>query len=94
MRIPFNIPFATGKELNYIQEVIDSGQISGNGMFTKKCQGVFEKRYGFKKTLLTTSCTDLLEMSVLLLDIKPGDEIIIPSYIFILIISFFETLNF
>ena len=83
MRIPFNIPFTTGKELNYIQEAIDSGQISGNGMFTKKCQRFFEERYGFKKTLLTTSCTDALEMSALLLDIKSGDEIIIPSYTFV-----------
>jgi len=83
VRIPFNIPFTTGKELNYIQEAIDSGQISGNGMFTKKCQRFFEERYGFKKTLLTTSCTDALEMSALLLDIKSGDEIIIPSYTFV-----------
>ncbi len=83
MNIPFNIPYTSGKELNYIQEAIDSGQISGNGMFTKKCHRFFEERYGFKKTFLTTSCTDALEMSALLLDIKPGDEIIIPSYTFV-----------
>ena len=83
MEIPFNKPHLTGKETNYIYKAVHSGQISGNGMFTKKCQGIFEKRYGFKKVLLTTSCSDALEMSALLLDIKPGDEIIIPSYTFV-----------
>lgn len=64
-------------------QAIFSGKISGNGMFTKKCQKFFEERYGFKKTLLTTSCTDALEMCAILADIKPGDEIIMPSYTFV-----------
>lgn len=81
--IPFNKPHLTGKETDYIIQAVHSGQISGNGMFTKKCQRFFEERYGFKKILLATSCTDALEMSALLLDIKPGDEIIIPSYTFV-----------
>ena len=83
MYIPFNKPYLTGKETHYIHQAVFSGQISGNGMFTKKCHRFFEEHYGFKKTLLTTSCTDALEMSALLLDIKPGDEIIMPSYTFV-----------
>jgi len=83
MNIPFNIPYTSDRELIYIQEAIAAGHLSGNGMFTKKCQRVFEKQYGFKKTLLTTSCTNALDMSALLFDIKPGDEIIIPSYTFV-----------
>lgn len=83
MRIPFNKPFLTGKEAQYIYQVIYSGYIAGNGIFTKKCQSFFEKKYGFKKTLLTTSCTDALEMAALLLNIQPGDEVITPSYTFV-----------
>lgn len=82
-RIPFNIPYTTGKEVDYIQEAIANGKLSGNGIFTKKCQQFFQRRYGFGKCLLTTSCTDALEMAALLLDIKPGDEVIIPSYTFV-----------
>jgi dTDP-4-amino-4,6-dideoxygalactose transaminase len=81
--IPFNKPFLTGKETHYIYEAVNSGKLSGNGIFTKKCQHFFEERYGFKKTLLTTSCTDALEMAAILADIKPGDEVIIPSYTFV-----------
>lgn len=81
--IPFNKPFLTGKETQYIEEAVASGKISGNGMFTKRCQAFFEDTYGFKKCLLTTSCTDALEMSAILCDIKPGDEVIIPSYTFV-----------
>jgi dTDP-4-amino-4,6-dideoxygalactose transaminase len=81
--IPFNRPYLTGKEIHYIYEAVHSGKISGNGMFTKKCQSYFENRWGFKKTLLTTSCTDALEMCALLLDIKEGDEVIIPSFTFV-----------
>ena len=81
--IPFNKPFLTGKETQYIEEAVKSGKISGNGIFTKKCQSFFEKEYGFKKTLLTTSCTDALEMTAILIDIKPGDEVIMPSYTFV-----------
>jgi len=64
-------------------QAVYSGKISGNGMFTKKCQQFFEERFGFKKALLTTSCTDALEMCAMLADIQPGDEIIIPSYTFV-----------
>lgn len=83
LQIPFNKPYLVGKELFYISQSVLSGHISGNGMFTKKCQNFFEEKYGFNKTLLTTSCTDALEMCALLLDIKPGDEVIIPSYTFV-----------
>ena len=67
----------------YIEESVKSGQISGDGMFTKKCHQFFEHKYGFKKVLLTTSCTDALEMAAILIDTKPGDEIILPSYTFV-----------
>jgi dTDP-4-amino-4,6-dideoxygalactose transaminase len=81
--IPFNKPYLTGKETQYITEAVNSGHISGNGIFTKRAHAFFEKRYGFKKALLTTSCTDALEMSALLTNIKPGDEVILPSYTFV-----------
>jgi dTDP-4-amino-4,6-dideoxygalactose transaminase len=83
IKIPFNKPFLTGKEMHYIYQAVYSGKISGNGMFTQKCQKYFEQRYGFKKALLTTSCTDALEMCAILADIKPGDEVIVPSYTFV-----------
>lgn len=81
--IPFNKPYLTGKETFYIEQAVKSGKISGNGMFTQKCQQFFEERYGFKKCLLTTSCTDALEMAAILCNIQPGDEVIIPSYTFV-----------
>lgn len=81
--IPFNKPYLTGKELEYIQAAVASGKISGDGIFTKKCHDFFEKRYGFKKCLLTTSCTDALEMAAILINIQPGDEVIMPSYTFV-----------
>jgi dTDP-4-amino-4,6-dideoxygalactose transaminase len=81
--IPFNKPFLTGKETHYIYEAVNSGKLSGNGIFTKKCQAFFEQKYGFKKTLLTTSCTDALEMAAILANISPGDEVIVPSYTFV-----------
>jgi len=83
MKIPFNQPFLTGKETEYIEKAVKSGQLSGNGRFTKKCQSFFENKYNFKKTLLTTSCTDALEMCSLLINIQPGDEVIVPSYTFV-----------
>jgi len=83
VKIPFNKPYITGKELWYIQDAIKRGHLSGNGCYTKKCHTFFQERYGFKKCLLTTSCTDALEMAAILLDIKPGDEVIIPSYTFL-----------
>lgn len=81
--IPFNKPFIIGKELSYIEEAVKSGKISGDGIFTKKCQNFFEQKYGFPKVLMTTSCTDALEMAAILCDIKPGDEVIVPSYTFV-----------
>lgn len=81
--ITFNKPYLSGKELHYIQEAVASMKISGDGTFTKKCHQFFESKYGFKKVLLTTSCTDALEMAAILIDTKAGDEIIIPSYTFV-----------
>lgn len=83
MAIPFNKPYLTGKEAHYIYQAVYTGKLSGNGVFTKKCQTFFEKQYGFKKALLTTSCTDALEMAAILCDIKQGDEVIVPSYTFV-----------
>lgn len=83
MKIDFNRPFLTGKEAHYMYQAVYSCKLSGNGMFTKKCQEFFEKKYGFKKCLLTTSCTDALEMCALLCDVQPGDEVIVPSYTFV-----------
>ena len=81
--IPFNKPYLTGKEMHYMYQAVYSGKISGNGLFTQKCQAYFEQTYGFKKTLLTTSCTDALEMCAILADINAGDEVIVPSYTFV-----------
>ena len=81
--IPFNKAFLTGKETDYIKQAVASGKLSGDGIFTKKCHAFFEKKYGFRKALLTTSCTDALEMCALLLNIEQGDEVIIPSYNFV-----------
>jgi dTDP-4-amino-4,6-dideoxygalactose transaminase len=81
--IPFNKPYLIGKETQYIADAVATGKISGNGLFTQKCQGFFEQKYGFKKSLLTTSCTDALEMAAILANIKEGDEVIIPSFTFV-----------
>lgn len=83
MKIVFNKPHLTGKEMHYIYQAVYSGKISGNGIFTQKCQNFFEERFHFKKSLLTTSCTDALEMCAILANIGPGDEVIIPSYTFV-----------
>ncbi len=82
-KIPFNKPFLAGKEVHYIYESVYKYHISGNGAYTKRCQVFFEKRWRFNKALLTTSCTDALEMTAILMDIKPGDEVIVPSYTFV-----------
>lgn len=82
-KIPFNKPYFTGKETQYIQNAVKLGKISGNGIYTKMCHEFFEKNYGFNKCLLTTSCTDALEMAAILIDIKPGDEVIMPSFTFV-----------
>ena len=81
--IPFNKPFLTGKETDYITDAVVSGKISGNGKYTQLCQQFFENKFCIKKTLLTTSCTDALEMAAILIDIKEGDEVIMPSYTFV-----------
>ena len=83
MQIPFNKPHLTGKETHYMYEAVHEGKLSGNGKFTKRCQHWFESRYGFKKTLLTTSGTDALEMCAMLCGLQPGDEVIVPSYTFV-----------
>lgn len=83
MKIDFNRPFLTGKETHYMYQAVDSKKLSGNGVFTKKCQQFFEERYGFKKTVMTTSGTDALEMAAILCNVKPGDEVIVPSYTFV-----------
>lgn len=89
MSIPFNKPYLTGKETDYIREAVESGKISGDGIFTRRCHQFFEARYGFKKALLTTSCTDALEMAAILCDIRPGDEVIAPSYTFVSTVNAF-----
>ncbi len=82
--IDFNRPHMTGKELEYIRQAVEENKrISGNGVFTKRCQHFLEDRYGFKKCLLTTSCTDALEMAAILCCIQPCDEVIVPSYTFV-----------
>lgn len=81
--IPFNKPYLTGKEAHYMYDAVHTGKLSGNGKYTQKCQKWFEETYGFGKSLLTTSCTDALEMAAILIDIQPGDEVILPSYTFV-----------
>jgi dTDP-4-amino-4,6-dideoxygalactose transaminase len=81
--IPFNRPFVTGKEYEYIRQAIDYGQISGDGPFTKRCQRILEACLPGSTALLTTSCTDALEMCALLLRLQPGDEVILPSFTFV-----------
>ncbi|MBN1365849.1 MAG: dTDP-4-amino-4,6-dideoxygalactose transaminase [Syntrophaceae bacterium] len=84
IQIPFNKPFIIGNELSYItQAVMENSHIAGDGPFTKKCEAWLEKRLGCRKVLLTNSCTAALEMSAMLSDIQPGDEIIMPSYTFV-----------
>ena len=81
--IPFNKPYFTGKETEYIQDAVSRGKISGNGYYTQLCHDFFETKYSFNKVLLTSSCTDALEMAAILIDIQPGDEVIVPSYTFV-----------
>lgn len=87
--IPFNKPHLTGKEAHYLYQAVYSSKISGNGDFTKKCHTFFEEKYSFHKCLLTTSCTDALEMAAILLNIKAGDEVIAPSYTFVSTVNAF-----
>jgi dTDP-4-amino-4,6-dideoxygalactose transaminase len=87
--ITFNKPYLTGKETDYIKDAVSNLKISGDGVYTKKCNKFFEENCGFKKVLLTTSCTDALEMAAILLDIKEGDEVIAPSYTFVSTVNAF-----
>ncbi len=87
IRIDFNRPTMTGKELGYITQVFEDRHISGDGAFTKKCQSILETELGVPKVLLTTNCTHALELTALLLDIKPGDEVICPSFTFVTTIN-------
>lgn len=81
--ISFNKPYLTGKEFEYITDAVNSKKLSGNGKYTRLCHSFFQDKYQFKKCLLTSSCTDALEMAALLLNIQPGDEVIMPSYTFV-----------
>jgi dTDP-4-amino-4,6-dideoxygalactose transaminase len=87
--IPFNRPFAAGREFDYIQEAVARGHISGDGYFTKQCHAWLEDRVGCHKALLTSSCTHALEMAAILLDIHPGDEVIVPSFTFVTTVNAF-----
>jgi len=89
LNIPFNKPSLIGRELEYIQDTVSIGQTSGDGKYTKKCTSLLEAELGIKKALLTTSCTHALEMAAILLDIRPGDEVIVPSFTFVSTINAF-----
>ncbi len=89
LHIPFNRPFFSGREFEFIQQAIANSQISGDGIFTRKCHALLENALGVSKVLLTTSCTHALEMAALLLDIKPDDEVIIPSFTFVSAVNAF-----
>ena len=88
-RIDFNRPLPVGKELEYVTQAIHSGHISGDGQFTKKCSALLEQELGVPKVLLTTSCTHALDMSAILLDVQPGDEVIIPDFTFVSTVNAF-----
>jgi dTDP-4-amino-4,6-dideoxygalactose transaminase len=88
-RIPFNKPCFVGDEFRYMAEAMEQGHISGDGAFTKKCHALLEQIMGAPKALLTTSCTHALDMSAILLDIQPGDEVIIPSFTFVSTVNAF-----
>ena len=87
--IPFNRLDIQGKELDYIPQAIQSGHVSGDGSFSKRCGDILEKDIGVRKVLLTTSCTHALEMAAILLNISPGDEVIVPSFTFVSTINAF-----
>jgi dTDP-4-amino-4,6-dideoxygalactose transaminase len=89
IRIPFSKPCLSGKELLYVAQAVINGHASGDGAYTKKCHAFLERELGVKRVLLTTSCTDALEMSALLLDIQPGDEVIVPSFTFVSTVNAF-----
>jgi len=87
--VDFNQPTLVGKEFSYITQALEGSHISGDGVFTKKCHAFFEDELGVRKALLTTSCTHALEMAALLLEIQPGDEVIVPSFTFVSTINAF-----
>ena len=89
MHIPFNRPFLSGREFELIQQAVNNWQLSGDGEFTRRCHQFLEEQLGIPKALLTTSCTHALEMAALLLDVKPGDEIVIPTFTFVSTINAF-----
>jgi dTDP-4-amino-4,6-dideoxygalactose transaminase len=89
INVDFNRPVLVGNEIEYIRQAVENGHISGDGPFTKKCHAFLEKELGVQKALLTTSCTHALEMSAILLDIQPGDEVIIPDFTFVSTINAF-----
>lgn len=89
IKIPFNKPSIVGNEAEYIKDAINRGHISGDGYYTKRCHSTLEEVLGVPKVLLTTSCTHALEMAALLLDIQPGDEVIIPSFTFVSTVNAF-----
>src|SRR2546423_13356179 len=88
-KIPFNKPGLIGKESVYMADAIEKGKIGGDGTFTQKCSALLEHRLGVQKALLTTSCTHALELAALLLEIKPGDEVIVPSFTFVSTVNAF-----
>jgi dTDP-4-amino-4,6-dideoxygalactose transaminase len=88
-QIPFNRPSFEGQEQTYMAQAILNGHISGDGLFTKRCHAFFEKHMGVSKAFLTTSCTHALEMAALLLDIQPGDEVIVPAFTFVSTVNAF-----
>lgn len=89
MNIPFNKPHLTGREHAYMAEAVSNGHISGDGSFTKRCHTLLEQSLGVPKALLTTSCTHALEMAAILLDLQPGDEVIVPSFTFVSTVNAF-----
>src|SRR2546423_15588256 len=88
-KIPFNKPGLIGKESVYMADAIEKGKIGGDGIFTQKCSALLEHRLGVQKALLTTSCTHALELAALLLEIKPDDEVIVPSFTFVSTVNAF-----
>lgn len=89
MYIPFNKMHITKNELSFIDDAIAEGNLGGDGKYSRKCQSFFEKSFGFRKCFMTSSCTDALEMAAILLDIEPGDEVIIPAFTFVSTVNAF-----
>ncbi len=83
MRIPFNRPFIAGKELYYIADAVTKGWIAGDGVYTRKCRALLEKRFRIQAAFMTPSCTAALELAASLANIGPGDEVILPSFTFV-----------